>query len=364
MATSIQTDFDSIYLTSHLPEEVSLETDKNSLKVVIFLNSNEVFSSDYYPYQGVIKIRDIRSVVESAMIANMLSLATLSIVATEPAVSTSNITYDEDGNIHMTYGNDEQTPESVSIDNISVIYSMFKVNIDSETFLTNNFLTTRKSALVPRNKTIRLNYYRKAIVLRNITALVFYRQLSNPENILQESCNLGNTGYPKTNGITYEELSYDVFKGIIDQTKGVPCEVLGLVYQIGEKCFSIFFTSEEPTESFTFFNCFNVEETAYLYNTSTVKIEVDRSEAVCGHQTQFYDETINTKHEVETSSLPYEEAKWLNQMLTSKRVYHPAADNKLVQVLISDITSEITDSDKDLIHLKFSWKYADGAEWL
>jgi len=36
----------------------------------------------------------------------------------------------------------------------------------------------------------------------------------------------------------------------------------------------------------------------------------------------------------------------------------------VVQVLISDITSEVVDSDKELSRLKFSWQYADGNEYL
>ena len=81
-------------------------------------------------------------------------------------------------------------------------------------------------------------------------------------------------------------------------------------------------------------------------------------------KTQFYDETVKVKHEVETASLPYDEAKWLNQMLTSKLVKRRIEDGSYEKVLISDITSEVTDSDKELIRLKFSWKYADGNEWL
>ena len=91
---------------------------------------------------------------------------------------------------------------------------------------------------------------------------------------------------------------------------------------------------------------------------------MDRSEAVCGRKTQFYDETVKIKHEVETAALSYDEAKWLNQMLTSKLVEHPDDNGDTVQVLISDITSEVTDSSKELIRLKFSWKYADGIEYL
>ena len=70
------------------------------------------------------------------------------------------------------------------------------------------------------------------------------------------------------------------------------------------------------------------------------------------------------KNEVETAPLPYDEAKWLSQMLTSKKVSRAMGDGTFEEILISDITSEVSDSDKDLIRLKFSWKYADGSQWL
>ena len=67
---------------------------------------------------------------------------------------------------------------------------------------------------------------------------------------------------------------------------------------------------------------------------------------------------------METAPLPIDEAKWLNQMLTSNLVKHGMEDGTFEDILISDITSEVTNSDKDLVRLKFSWKYADGGEWI
>jgi hypothetical protein len=142
------------------------------------------------------------------------------------------------------------------------------------------------------------------------------------------------------------------------------CNVRGVEYQIGNRHFNFFFTDEQPTDVFTFLNAFNIEERAYLYGATTIKTEIDRSEAVCGNETQFYDETLKVKNEVETAPLPYDEAKWLSQMLTSKKVSRAMGDGTFEEILISDITSEVSDSDKDLIRLKFSWKYADGSQWL
>ena len=159
-------------------------------------------------------------------------------------------------------------------------------------------------------------------------------------------------------------LTHQYFKQIVDQAKSVNSKVHGVEYQIGSKHFNIFFTEELPTDVFSFYNAFNIEERGYLYGATTIKTEIDRSEAVCGDYTQFYDEKVKTKYEVETAPLTIDEAKWLNQMLTSKLVKHSMEDGSFEEILISDITSEVSNSDKDLIRLKFTWKYADGNEWL
>ena len=73
---------------------------------------------------------------------------------------------------------------------------------------------------------------------------------------------------------------------------------------------------------------------------------------------------MKVRHEVETAPLTHDEAMWLNQMLTSRLVLKPVDNYDTAQILISDITSEVSDSDKDLVRIKFCWKYADGNEWL
>ena len=150
---------------------------------------------------------------------------------------------------------------------------------------------------------------------------------------------------------------------MVDVHEEVDCKVLYGDYHLGNRHFRFFFTEEQATDHFTFMNAFNVEETAFLFNTRTVKTEVDRSEAVCGRTTHFYDESAKVKYEVETAPLTYDEALWLNQLLTSRYVTRMVG-YLVVQVLISDISSEVVESDKELSRLKFSWQYADGNEYL
>jgi hypothetical protein len=363
MATIFQTEFDSIYLTSMLPEEVEIESDQPSIEVAFYLNNLKVFASTYYPFNELVRVRDIRSILEAAMSLRHLNLANLKIVATEPVFNEPQVTYDENGNLHMTF--DDATPDPVTetLEGIKVVYSSFRASEDSESFLSTHFLTTRKSALLPRSGFLSLSNYTKANAQGSNYALIYYRQ-QGADGVVFTYTSTFSKIQSNTERIVNKQLSHGYFKTLVDQAVGTNSKILGAEYHIGNRQFNIFFTDEKPTEEFSFKNAFNIMETVYLYNTTTIKTEMDRSEAVCGRKTQFYDETVKIKHEVETAALSYDEAKWLNQMLTSKLVEHPDDNGDTVQVLISDITSEVTDSSKELIRLKFSWKYADGIEYL
>ena len=361
MATSIITDFDSIYLTSHLPEEVSFETDAASLKIDVYVNNRKVFTSDYYPFNEEVTIRDIRSIVEAAMTDWRLTMTTMKIVATEPKITKTNMTYDEDGNMTVDFDEEDEEPECVTSDSIKIIYSRLKSSDTSDDFLKCSFLTTRKSALVPKGGQVNLSNYTRAYAVGSNIALIYYSRTSIPGKIFTFQSIMGKM-QSETEKIITACLTYQHFKQIVDKALGYSCNVHGVEYQIGGRYFNIYFTDEEPTDVFSFLNAFNIEERFYLYGATTVKTEVDRNEAVCGVYTQFYDEKVKVKYEVETTLLNIDEAKWLNQMLTSSKVTHALEDGSFEEVLISDITSEVSNSDKDLVRLKFSWKYADGNE--
>jgi len=358
MATTINTAFDSVYLTAHLPEVVSIETDAARLEVNIFVDDVKVFKSVYYPFNQVVCVRDIRSIVEANMYERQLVMATLKMEIYEPKNSVN-----EKGNYVVTFDSDGSSPSNATLDNVKMVYCRFKSGISSEGYLGSRFLTIRKSALMPRNGHLSLSNYTKAYAQGSNFAVIYYSHPQIADQIFTYNGNLGKM-QSTTEKIVTAELSHDYFKSIVDEVRGTDCKVHGVEYQIGVRQFNIFFTDEKPTETFTFLNAFNNEETAYLFNTTSIKTEVDRSETVCGNRTQFYDETVKVKHEVETAPLTYDEAKWLNQMLTSKLVKRPISVDESAQVLISDISSEVTDSDKELIRIKFSWKYVDGTEWI
>ena len=334
MATNITTGFNSIYLTAQLPETVFIGSDQLSVTVRVEVDGDEVFKSVYYPYNQVIAFRDLRSIVEAAMLDQGLDIATLEIWAEPP------------------------TGDASAVQDVKVIYSDRKYGMETEALLRSMFLTTRKSALIPKDGHVTLHNYTKAYEEGNNSMRIFYMG----ESVLTCTSDMARV-QSTTAKIVTVRLDYQYFKDIVNNKTGQNCTILGAEYQIGSRLFNIFFTDEQPTDSFEFFNSFGMQETLYLYGATTIKTEIDRSEAISGRKTQYYDETIKVKHEVETAPLTYEEAQWVSQMLTSKWVGKYVSEGQIEEILISDITSEVTDSDKELSRIKFSWKYANGTEW-
>jgi len=338
MATNITTGFNSIYLTAQLPETVYIGTNQTSVTVRVEVDGDEVFKSVYYPYNQVIAFRDLRSIVEAAMLDQGFDIATLEIWA-EPPIGNSS-----------------------AVQDVKVIYSDIKFGSDTETLLKGMFLTTRTSALIPKDGHVSLNYYTKAFEEGNNYILIYYSVSYIGDTIFEYNHYLGRV-LSETDKIASVKLDYDYFKGLADNGTGRNCIIHGAEYNIRGRHFNIFFTDEKPTETFMFLNSFGEQETLYLFGSTTIKTEIERSEAISGRTTQFYDETVKVKHEVETAPLTYEEAKWVSQMLTSKYVFKYVGESQIETLLISDITSEVTDSCKELTRIKFSWKYAKGSEW-
>ncbi len=234
MATTINTTFDSIYLTAHLPEEVSIETDATRLEVNIFVNDVKVFKSVYYPFNQVVCVQDIRSVVEASMVERQLVMASLRIEVYEPAKSTTptNVTIDENGNYVVTFGSDGSSSPNATVDSVKMVYCRFKSGAGSEGYLGNNFLTTRKSALIPRNGQLSLSNYTKAYAQGSNFALIYYSHPQIPGQIFSYNASLGKM-QSTTEKIVTAELSYNYFKSTVDQAKGTDCKVHGVEYQIG-----------------------------------------------------------------------------------------------------------------------------------
>ena len=340
MATNITNiSSSSIYLTSHLPENIYVGTTENSIEFMVYVDGDKVFSSVYYAYNQVVCVRDIRSIVEAAMLDQQLSIAELMLEAKQ-----------SDGT-------------SSCVEDLHVICSSFKTTQGTESFLRSHFLTTRKSALVPKDGFVDLYNYTKAYEQGNNYCKIYYTFSYTPGEIFTYDYHSSSVQSEKSQ-VIYKQLTRAFFENMLWDALDIHCIIIAAEYHIGSRQFNVFFTDETPSDEFSFLNAFNVPERLYLFGATTTKTQVSRSEAVCGRKTKFYDESVSVIHEVETAPMPYDEALWLSQMFTSKWVTRIISEETSATVLISDITSEVTDSAKELIKLKFSWKYAEGTEWV
>lgn len=336
MATNITTSFNDIYLSAHLPEKVFIGSSASQVEVKVFVDGDEVFKSTFYPYNQVCCLRDLRSIVEQGLYDEGLDICTLSIEAKGVGDSTTSV-----------------------IDDVKVIYSSFKTKEGSAAYLRNHFLITRKSALLPRDGgELTVSNYQES---QEFCHLNIYYRFTNEQGIAREFIYPNQVSGHDLDSMTlsYSGLSYFVKNGIGRND----VVILGAEYYYGTRQFNVYFTDEKPSDVFLFYNAFGMIEKMYLFGATSIKTEVDRNEAICGNTTQFYDENVKVKHEVETAPLTYEEAKSMTEMLTSKYVTRRVGNSTFEKVLITDITSEVTDSNKELTKIKFSWKYAEGTEW-
>lgn len=338
---NIITNFDSVYLTSQLPEKLEVNTDCTSIGVAIDLQDVRAYESTMYPYNGVVTVNDLRSIVETAMKANGFGVRIMSIEVWAEGENTT------------------------MLDDIAVVYSTLKPSVASETFLRNNFLMSSKSILVPRSETIDLYYFNNGAFQDQITAYINYAPMDNPDDVRTYTWNGGSTNHTyQENYLKHVNLGYALFQGYLYLQTNTLYRIISATYKMGNKSYSIFFTEEGEPMAFQFVNAFGCREMAFVYGKETRKTEAEHSEAVLGRRTVYYDDKVKVTHEVETAPITYNQAMALNQLLTSPEVKRKLDSTRMPEVLLSDLGSEISTSDKDEIKLKFSWRYADGTEWL
>ena len=148
---------------------------------------------------------------------------------------------------------------------------------------------------------------------------------------------------------------------------GAEIELTAFTVRVGDRAASFFNDkSLSGTRPFYFRNCFNVPDNLFVPAVTTAKTKVDRSLAVLGSVSQFYDATCEQTYEVQSAGLTADECSLAEQMFCSDDVrtpYESAPDDgdfdALRPVLITDSTSEIADDPEKPNTVKFAWRYAE-----
>ena len=114
-----------------------------------------------------------------------------------------------------------------------------------------------------------------------------------------------------------------------------------------------------------FRNALNTDDYCFVFGCTTFKTTVDRKEAVAQNRHSFYNQAIQRWHDVTTVPLSYEEAHFYNELFASHLVTTELSpDYDAIPVLISDITSEVSNRLDELVRLKFTWWFDDYASWI
>lgn len=324
----------SPFLSSEFPDTLAVDSQDEVFSVTVFCGNKQIFQTQIYAYNHNATLVNLREVIEDYMRENNIMSHTFSITLAA---------LDE--------------PDQASTGNFDVIYCNYKLHARTSDFFDTHFLTTRTSFLLNYYETQELSWYQTEepededvfteFLVKTADGLKTYKTMDRGDNSEMES-----------EQFIPGQMFEDLMRENDDLKDAQPQDLLSITVHRGKRVMTFYITQASPDLSFQFRNCFNCIEYVHLFAATTLKTDVDRSEATCNRTTQFYDQQTTHTHEVNITTHSLEHALWLNQLMESHQVKNGA---NMKPVLISDITSEISDETNAVNKLKFSWRYADNS---
>ena len=327
-------------LSSSLPQMFTIYgVDKESVEVSIMLQENCIYSTHLYRNSdNSCFFYEFRQIIEEYMASKGITLASLEIIV-------------DDGNGLEQYNG------------VYIIFCRYKnTEFDDEDFLHKRFLTTRSYFTLPSCQLMMLSFFSTE---EENNKAYFDCTFQSDRGVM--SVTVRQTVYKYDRPYVYSLLvSVDYLKELADDEMGDDCgKLLSFTARMGERSLHVFIQDDEPCKHLSFRNCFNVWEELFVFGITTQKTDFSRKEAIVMGTSSFYDKSVSRKYDVSTVPLSLEEARWMNEFLESDEVVMEVSNDYLAEpVLISDITSEISDSAKEQVIIKFSYRFKDNSNWL
>ena len=248
-----------------------------------------------------------------------------------------------------------------------IIYCPYHSNIPAEEFITAHFLTTLSAKRIPLDATgddetlHLLMTEEEAGTERNIEVSAAF--LAPDGNIVGGCCRYTDSSQGLFHALTCcpQDIVADFDHYCLEPCDYDRRELVPLSYtiRVGQRSFTYYVDQDfRPSVRFRFLNAFNVPETIYLEAVTVTKTDTERSMATSHGKAMFYDQVDSQEYEVTTAPLSSEEANWATQLLLSHKVQRVEEDGALTEVLITDMTAEVTDSDEEYRRLKFTYRLA------
>lgn len=347
--------FRAMMLSCHIGT-ISILTDKEYIDVDISTTeTGKLLSERYYATDGRVLLYDLRSLVEQAMRPYGIVVMSVWFEVYVDIPDDHSDDYDRGG--------------------FKCIYCDRDIDIyDFEPLLRSHFLTAAASRRVAPESFVFLPFFAYYGELVNYEVFVDY-VLKGTWDEERGTRTAGHCSFKgplqQTSATSNEVWTHTIFcadvKRHAEDMVGGEVELTAFTVRVGDRAASFFIDkSLAGTRPFYFRNCFNVSDNLFVPAVTTAKTKVDRSLAVLGSVSQFYDATCEQTYEVQSAGLTADECSLADQMFCSDDVrtpYESAPDDgdfdALRSVLITDSTSEIADNPEKPNTIKFTWRYAE-----
>ena len=347
--------FRAMMLSCHIGT-ISILTDKEYIDVDISTTeTGKLLSERYYATDGRVLLYDLRSLVEQAMRPYGIVVMSVWFEVYVDIPDEHSDDYDRGG--------------------FKCIYCDRDIDIyDFEPLLRSHFLTAAASRRVAPESFVFLPFFAYYGELVNYEVFVDYvlKGTWDEERGTRTAGHCSFKGPLQLTSATSNEVwTHTIFcaevKRHAEDMVGAEIELTAFTVRVGDRAASFFIDkSLSGTRPFYFRNCFNVPDNLFVPAVTTAKTKVDRSLAVLGTVSQFYDATCEQTYEVQSAGLTADECSLAEQMFCSDDVrtpYESAPDDgdfdALRPVLITDSTSEIADDPEKPNTVKFTWRYAE-----
>lgn len=320
-----------------VPTRFTISDVNVSVDVSIKLQGEYIYTTTLLENNGVATFYGLHDIIRQNMRSRRLSMASFAVYAAH-----------EDG--------------METLEDKYIIFAEVQDINDERDMLWERFLTTRSYYVMPRMYNLTFAFFSDNSEQFTAYADCVFKEEDGTIRTYTFNRTLYHYNYPK---IYYVYLSGQEIQNVIERDEGGPVgTLLSYTFHVGPRSMTVYISDEPFEVDFNFYNSFNIMEQIFIHGSTKLKTSFDRKEATSQGVTTFYDMNTVRKYEVETTPLTLEEANWFNEFLESPYVERELNQDWLPTVLISDITSEISDSAKDLVKIKFSWRYDDNTQYI
>lgn len=323
---TINTTIPALCCSAALPDAISITTTQNIIGIKVKVGGSVEWTTELYSFQGEAVLYDIRTVIEAVLRAQAAAFGVCNIVVVE---------------------NGQEYESSA----FSVV--MADVDIPSVgMWLQSHFLTTMGAFAISRTGKQYLHWY--AAQGEATTYKVTARYKSVVQGVEMEM----ETVWTQSTAANVNEGVYTVLIDVAAIEEHFNKTLLSFTVERGTtRKMTFFITDDVPSLAVKFINLFNVMEIAELFVDSNTKVKMEASEAKALRSIVKYDFNRSEETEVQSNAISLETAKWLAQMVASRKAYKRMEDNTWQEILI-DGESEISDKTAAENTVKFTYKMA------